>query len=177
MAAIHLTGGVHYLAETLELNTRDAFLTITSYTDEEVTVSGAVPLNITWEVEGEVRRGQFPGQCGDLYYGDYRMLKARSPNIADYGVNKHFGTGPYHTVSGFLVENEDCQVETNKFSQNCPDENKKGFYLNDEMSPDWADLDQTEVSHWNIFTQIRSIPLSRFCSSTPGSTSTPGWAV
>ena len=146
MAAIHLTGGVHYLAETLELNTRDAFLTITSYRDEEVTVSGAVPLDITWEVEGEVRRGQFPGQCGELYYGDYRMLKARSPNVADYGVNKHFATGPYHTVAGFLVENDNCKMETNWFSQaGCPAENKDGFYLNDEMSPDWDDLDQTQV--------------------------------
>ena len=88
----------------------------------------------------------YQGQCGELYYGDYRMLKARSPNIADYGVNKNYATGPYHTVAGFLVENDDCQMETNKFSQNCPAENKNGFYLQDEMSPDWADLDQTQVS-------------------------------
>ena len=74
------------------------------------------------------------------------MMKARSPNVADYGVNKHYATGPYHTVAGFLVENDDCQMETNKFSQNCPAENKNGFYLQDEMSPDWADLDQTQVS-------------------------------
>ena len=75
------------------------------------------------------------------------MMKARSPNIADYGVNKHYATGPYHTVAGFLVENDDCKLETNWFSQSaCPAENKNGFYLNDEMSPDWADLDQTQVS-------------------------------
>ena len=75
------------------------------------------------------------------------MMKARSPNVADYGVNKHYATGPYHTVAGFLVENDDCKLETNWFSQSaCPAENKNGFYLNDEMSPDWADLDQTQVS-------------------------------
>ena len=109
-------------------------------------MSGGVPLDLRWEVEGEVRHGQYQGQCGELYYGDYRMLKARSPNVADYGVNKHFATGPYHTVAGFLVENDDCKLETNWFSQSgCPAENKNGFYLNDEISPDWADLDQTQV--------------------------------
>ena len=37
-------------------------------------------------------------------------------------------------------------METNWFSQSgCPAENKDGFYLNDEMSPDWEDLDQTQV--------------------------------
>ena len=37
-------------------------------------------------------------------------------------------------------------METNWFSQaGCPAENKDGFYLNDEMSPDWDDLDQTQV--------------------------------
>ena len=73
-------------------------------------------------------------------------MKARSPNLGDYGINKHYGTGPYHKVAGFLVENEDCKMETNAFSQkNCPDENRNGFYLNDEMSPDWKDLDQSQI--------------------------------
>ena len=70
------------------------------------------------------------------------MQKARSPNIAEYGVNKHYPTGPYHKVAGFLVENDNCKTETNAFSQqNCPAENKDGFYLNEEMSPEWEDLD------------------------------------
>ena len=48
-------------------------------------------------------------------------------------------------VAGFLVENEDCQVDSGKFSQDCPEENRNGFYLQDEMSPDWEDLDQTQI--------------------------------
>ena len=58
-ATIHLAGGVHYLAETLSLNSRDTFLTITNYRGEEVTVSGGVPLNINWQQDGDVRNGQF----------------------------------------------------------------------------------------------------------------------
>ena len=73
-------------------------------------------------------------------------MKARSPNLGDYGINKHYGTGPYHKVAGFLVENEDCKMETNHFSQSsCPAENKNGFYINQEMSSDWQDLDQTQI--------------------------------
>ena len=74
------------------------------------------------------------------------MQKARSPNIAEYGVNKHYPTGPYHKVAGFLVENDNCKTETNAFSQQgCPAENKDGFYLSEEMSPGWEDLDQTQI--------------------------------
>ena len=49
-------------------------------------------------IVNDIFTGQYQGQCGEMYYGDFRMLKARSPNIADYGVNKHYTTGPYHTV-------------------------------------------------------------------------------
>ena len=48
------------------------------------------------------------------------------------------------------MENDNCKLETNWFSQSaCPAENRNGFYLNDEMSPDWQDLDQTEVLFFN----------------------------
>ena len=58
----------------------------------------------------------------------------------------HFGTGPYHKVAGYLVENDDCKVDTKKFSQlNCPEENKNGFYLNEEMLDNWDDLNQTQI--------------------------------
>ena len=161
-ATIHLTGEVHYLEETLALNTRDTFLTITSYSDEEATVSGGFPLNITWEREGDIRHGEYQGQCGDMYYGDFRMMKARSPNIASYGVNSHYATGPYHTVAGFLVENDNCKMDTNHFSQqDCPAENKNGFYLNDEMSPDWDDIGQTQIlffhSWINEYARVMSV--------------------
>ena len=90
------------------------------------------------------------------------MLKARSPNIAEYGVNKHYATGPYHKVAGFLVENDNCKMETNWFSQsNCPEENKNGFYLNNEMSSNWTDIDQTQVlffhSWINEYARVKSL--------------------
>ena len=91
----------------------------------------------------------------------FRMMKARSPNIADYDVNKHYGTGPYHRVAGFLVENDHCKPDANGFSQNCPAENKNGFYLNDEMSQDWKDLDQTQILYFhswiNEYTRVANV--------------------
>ena len=144
-ATIHVSGDVHYLHQKLSLDARDKFLTIKNYQNEKVVISGGVPLDLEWQQNGDILTGQFQGTCGEMYYGDYRMMKARSPNIGDYGVNKHYATGPYHKVAGFLVENDDCKMETNHFSQNCPEENKNGFYLNDEMSPDWEHLDQTQV--------------------------------
>ena len=73
----------------------------------------------------------------------------------------HYGTGPYHKVAGYLVENDDCKMETNHFSQNCPQENKNGFYLNDEMSGDWDDLDQTQIlvyhSWINEYARVASV--------------------
>ena len=90
-----------------------------------------------------------------------RMMKARSPNIAKYGVNEHYGTGPYHKVAGFLVENDQCSPDGHGFSQNCPAENRNGFYLNDEMSPDWKDLDQTQILYFhswvNEYTRVANV--------------------
>ena len=153
-AIIVMREGTYYLQDRVRLDTRDSYLTITSQ-GEDVKVSGGLVVDVAWQ-HGDILHGEYEGECGELYYGDYRMMKARSPNIAQPGLNKHFGTGPFHTVAGFLVENDDCKLETNWFSQSaCPAENKEGFYLNDEMSPDWADLDQTQVrisvvhSHWS----------------------------
>ena len=146
-ATINLREGTYYLAKTVILKgSRDSFLTIKSYQEEEVTLSGGVPLDIVWEATGSVLEAEYPGQCGELYFGDFRMLKARSPNIGQYGENSHYGAGPYHHVAGLLQETEDCRVDSKRFSQpNCPQENRNGFYLTDEMSPDWADLNQTQV--------------------------------
>ena len=142
-----MRGGLYRLTDTVTLQgTRDSFITIRNYQEEEVTLSGGVLLDLDWQQQdGNILSGEFEGECGELYLGEFRMLKARAPNIANYGVNKHFSTGPYHRVAGFLVENEDCQVDSGKFSQDCPEENRNGFYLHDEMSPDWEDLDQTQV--------------------------------
>ena len=146
-ATIHITGDTHHVTSTVALDRRDGFLTIKNYQGEQVKLSGGVALNISWSQESNnVVSGQYQGQCGELYIGDYRMMRARSPNIGEYGVNTHYTTGPYHRVAGYLVETDDCKLETNWFSQkNCPEENKNGFYLTDEMSPDWADLDQTQI--------------------------------
>ena len=146
-----MRGGVYRLADTVSLQgTRDSFITIRNYQEEEVTLSGGVLLDLDWQQQdGNILSGEFEGECGELYLGEFRMLKARAPNIANYGVNKHFSTGPYHRVAGFLVENEDCQVDSGKFSQDCPEENRNGFYLHDEMSPDWEDLDQTQIQ-WKV---------------------------
>ena len=93
----------------------------------------------------------------------FRMMKARSPNIATYGVNAHYATGPYHKVAGFLVENDQCKPDGKGFSQNCPEENKDGFYLNDEMSPDWKDLDQTQILYFhswvNEYARVANVTL------------------
>ena len=144
MATIVMRAGTYYLQDRLRMDTRDSYLTITSQ-GEDVKVSGGLVVDVAWQ-HGDILHGEYEGECGELYYGDYRMMKARSPNIAQPGLNKHFGTGPFHTVAGFLVETEGCEVESDKFSQpNCPGENRNGFYLEDEMSPDWEDLDQTLV--------------------------------
>ena len=161
-ATIHISGEVHYVDQKLSLDTRDTFLTVKNYQNEKVVISGGVPLDLEWQQNGDILTGQYQGICGEMYYGDYRMMKARSPNIGDYGVNKHYGTGPYHTVAGFLVENDDCKMETNWFSQsNCPAENANGFYLNDEMSASWENLDQTQILFYhswiNEYVRVASI--------------------
>ena len=141
-----MRGGQYRLTEKIVIQSlRDSFITVTNYQQEEVTLTGGVTLDLDWRQEGNILHGEYVGECGEMYLGDYRMIKARSPNVANYGINSHFGTGPYHKVSGFLVENDVCMVDSGKFSQDCPDDNRNGFYLQDEMSPDWQDLDQTQI--------------------------------
>ena len=48
-------------------------------------------------------------------------------------------------MAGLLLETETCTVNSSQFSQSCPPENKRGFYLTDELAPDWPDLNQTQV--------------------------------
>ena len=57
-ATIHLTGEVHYLAETLSLNSRDAFLTFTNYQGGQPTLSGGLKLDIAWQQDGDIRHGR-----------------------------------------------------------------------------------------------------------------------
>ena len=145
-ATINLRGGTYYLTQTVSLKgSRDSFLTIKNYQEEEVTLSGGVPLDLAWERDGSVLQAEYAGQCGELYYGDFRMVKARSPNMAQPRPNSHYGTGPYHHVAGLLRETDNCRLDSPRFSQPCPQENRLGFYLTDEISPDWADLNQTQV--------------------------------
>lgn len=44
-----------------------------------------------------------------------------------------------------LVPTATCIRGATAFSQNCPDDNKKGFVFNNEFSSGWSNLDQTRV--------------------------------
>ena len=92
-----MRGGLYRLTDTVTLQGhRDSFITIRNYQEEEVILSGGQELDLDWQQEGDILQGEYEGECGEMYYGELRMLKARGPNIANYGINKHFGTGPYH---------------------------------------------------------------------------------
>ena len=38
----------------------------------KVTVSGGFPLDLAWQQQGDILTGQFTGDCGEAYLGDYR---------------------------------------------------------------------------------------------------------
>ena len=139
-------------------------LTIRGYRDEQPVVSGGLSLSsLSWQAgPGGVLTTSYTGSCGEAFLGNTRLLRARSPNPPSWGPNNHTAVGPYHRsdinrpgaaaylvlfrISGFLVQSETCDINATRFSQSgCPDENRNGFYLADEMAPDWADLDQTEI--------------------------------
>lgn len=145
---LHLRAGTHYLSSMISLSGRDSQLTIRGYRDEEPVVSGGLSLSsLSWQSgPGGVLTTSYTGSCGEAFLGDTRLLRARSPNPPSWGPNNHTAVGPYHRISGFLVQSETCDINATRFSQSgCPDENRNGFYLADEMSTDWADLDQTEI--------------------------------
>ena len=71
-ATIHISGDIHYLPETLQLNGRDDFLTVKNYRGQQVILSGGFPLDIQWELQGGILTGSYAGDCGEMYYGDFR---------------------------------------------------------------------------------------------------------
>ena len=81
MTYITMREGVYYLASTVHLAQRDSHLAIRSYHGEKVDISGGFPLELNWHKQGNILTATFSGMCGDAYYGNYRLLKARSPNI------------------------------------------------------------------------------------------------
>ena len=146
MTYITMREGVYYLTSTIHLGQTDSHLAIRSYQGEKVDISGGFPLELDWQKQGNILTATFSGVCGDAYYGNYRLLKARSPNIEYWGPNHNTGKGPYHYVTDLLLENENCSRNPgNVFQQSCPEEDKTGFIFSDEFSDDWANLDQVEV--------------------------------
>ena len=45
---------------------------IRNYRGAKVTVSGGFPLDLAWQQQGDILTGQFTGDCGEAYIGDYR---------------------------------------------------------------------------------------------------------
>ena len=72
-ATIYISGDIHYLPETLQLNGRDDYLTIKNYRGQKVILSGGFPLDIDWKQQGDTLTGSYSGDCGEMYYGDFRL--------------------------------------------------------------------------------------------------------
>ena len=103
-----LRGGTYRLAETLFLQgNRDSQLTLTSYPGETATLSGGRELETVQE-GGEVWTAEYSGQCGDLYWGETRLVPARSPNLPGWSKNSQLARGPWNTVADLLVETQHC---------------------------------------------------------------------
>ena len=60
---IHVSGEIHYLEKTLQLNSKDSYLTIKNYQNEVVTISGGIPLDLDWQSgPGEILTGHYKGK-------------------------------------------------------------------------------------------------------------------
>ena len=71
-ATIHVSGEFHYLEKTLELNSKDSYLTIKNYQNEVVTISGGIPLDIDWQSgPGEVLTGHYKGEIESVFLGTH----------------------------------------------------------------------------------------------------------
>lgn len=90
LMTIVLREGIHYLnGKTLNLDQRDAGMTIRGYLGEEVWISGGIPLNVDFEEAGN---GLFQANVSDLLQGiqipslvslfttNRRYFRARYPN-------------------------------------------------------------------------------------------------
>ena len=86
----------------------------------------------------------FIGSCAEIWLDTWRLVPARTPNT-EWGANHFVGDGPWHKITGLLEETPTCTRNSSQFSQNCPDSDRLGFVLTDEVDPNWEDLEQTEV--------------------------------
>mmetsp|Transcript_67792 Transcript_67792/g.107564 ORF Transcript_67792/g.107564 Transcript_67792/m.107564 type:complete len:816 (-) Transcript_67792:152-2599(-) len=81
---IILRAGRHYLRKSIELTPHDNNLLITNYNKELVQLSGATPLNCTWQsVTGNVYKCQTAADMADiagLRVNGVRAIRARYPN-------------------------------------------------------------------------------------------------
>ena len=159
-ASLQLLQGTYYLKQTLKLNrVKDSYLDISAYKGAFVTISGGMELNSDWEQEGSVRSTTFEGEvlfcqgdigtwfigsCAEIWLDTWRLVPARTPNT-EWGANHFVGDGPWHKITGLLEETPTCTRNSSQFSQNCPDSDRLGFVLTDEVDPNWEDLEQTEV--------------------------------
>ena len=85
------------------------------------------------------------GKCGDVFLDGLRLVKARSPNVEEWTENMPIASGPYHTVTDLLETTDNCNMESNTFSQTCPHVNREGFVFSDEFNANWERLNETEV--------------------------------
>ena len=51
---INIMVGIYYQASQLNLNGRDSYLDIVAYNDEEVSISGGLPANLSWNKKGRI---------------------------------------------------------------------------------------------------------------------------
>ena len=142
---LYIRAGIYYQSDTLWLDGRDSYLNIFSYNGENVTISGGIQLNTTWNKQGDILSKEFSGSCPfEAFYGNYRLLPARGPNT-EWGLNDIIAKEPYHIITGLLEETATCTRDSTKYRQVCPDSDRNGFIFNDEISTEWEHLEQTRI--------------------------------
>eukprot|EP01084_Bolivina_argentea_P021555 40055_1 len=87
---IVLRSGRYYLKNTLHFNSNDSNLMITSYNNEKVDISGAIPINCDWKISSinkniyECQIQQYNNITDELFLGlrinGSRAIRARYPN-------------------------------------------------------------------------------------------------
>ena len=134
---------------------------------EYLSISGGTILNSGWTENGGIKKTTFQGSCGEAFVGEQRLVPARSPNLANINATVNLAHPPYNSIKvcnqlpypkslavlislsfhfkDLLVSTATCIRGATAFSQNCPDDNKKGFVFNNEFSSGWSNLDQTRV--------------------------------
>ena len=133
------------LDTTIRLDSRDSFIEFMSYESSEVIITGGISVPIQEAKKGTEITVKVPGKCGDVFLDDLRLIKARSPNVKEWTENMPIASGPYHTVTDLLETTDNCNMESNIFSQTCPHVNRQGFVFDDEFSEEWENLNETEV--------------------------------